>query len=74
MTTTLVYSDSSTPTSIAPSPGLMISVTQHAALTNPNVDLHATRARDISSRSASVSARADRVRAGGEIPPFLFTT
>lgn len=34
----------------------------------------ATRARDISSRSASVSARADRVRAGGEIPPVLQLT
>ncbi|MFL9864052.1 DUF6531 domain-containing protein [Paraburkholderia fungorum] len=39
MTTTLAYSDASTPTSVAPSPGLLISITQHAALTNPNVDL-----------------------------------
>ena len=38
-TTTLTYSDSSTPASIAPSPGLLISVTAHAASTSPNFDL-----------------------------------
>ncbi|CAE6817416.1 hypothetical protein R69927_03455 [Paraburkholderia domus] len=39
ITTSLVYSDSSTPSSVAPSPGLLISIRQHAALSNPNIDL-----------------------------------
>ena len=39
MTTNLAYSDSSTPTSIAPTSGLLISIRQHATGSNPNFDL-----------------------------------
>lgn len=39
LVTTLTYSDANTPGNVAPAPGLLIAVTQHAALTNPYYDL-----------------------------------
>ncbi|MGF6769276.1 YD repeat-containing protein [Paraburkholderia sp. GAS199] len=42
VTTTLSYSDSSTPQDIAPSPGLLTSINRHAVNTNPYFDLTIT--------------------------------
>jgi YD repeat-containing protein len=37
--TTLTYSDSNTPGNVAPAPGLLVSISEHAAGTNPYYDL-----------------------------------
>jgi YD repeat-containing protein len=50
MTTSLTYSDSSTPMSIAPASGLLISIRQHAAGSNPNIDLRIQLAYDSQQR------------------------